>query len=79
MDPTLHQKMGVNHLNRVLGYAPFVAKEGRAEVHLTSEDWWVVADTLFNMNTPREILPVAIQEFRLLDDSRRSKLRRRIA
>ncbi|GIV62127.1 MAG: hypothetical protein KatS3mg044_0993 [Rhodothermaceae bacterium] len=57
MDPNLHQKMGINHLNRVLNYAPFVAEQGRATVHLTVEDWHVVADTLFRMHTPPRVAP----------------------
>lgn len=65
MDPTLHQKQAVNHLNKVLNYAPMVAEDGRATVHLTPEDWHVVADALFRMDTPREMLPDALQEFRL--------------
>jgi hypothetical protein len=67
MDPTLHQKQGINHLQRVLDYAPFVAEDGRATVHLTQEDWHVVADTLFRMNTPKELLPGAVQNYRLTD------------
>ncbi len=65
MDPNLHQKMGITHLNRVLGYAPFVAEGGRAAVHLTPEDWHVVADTLFHMQTPKEMLPEAIERYAL--------------
>ncbi len=65
MDPNLHQKKGIEHLNKVLQYAPMVAANGKATVHLTYEDWHVVADTLFRMNTPREILPPAIKGFRL--------------
>jgi hypothetical protein len=70
MDPTLHQKQGINHLRRVLDYAPFVATDGRATVHLTQEDWWVVADTLFRLNTPPELLPPAIRDFRLTNGDR---------
>lgn len=69
MDPTLHQKQGINHLNRVLSYAPMVAEGGEAVVHLTTEDWYVVADTLFQMQTPKELLPDAIQEYRLVNDN----------
>jgi hypothetical protein len=69
MDPNLHQKQGINHLNRVLGYAPMVEQDGRATVHLTNEDWQVVADTLFHMNTPREVLPGEIREYRLINDN----------
>jgi len=65
MDVNLHQKQGINHLNRVLNYAPFVAQDGRAVVHLTQEDWSVVADTLFKMQTPAEMLPPAIASYRL--------------
>ena len=50
-------------MNKVLGYAPMVAEDGKAEVFLTAEDWHVVADTLFHMETPREELPGAIEEF----------------
>ncbi|BBM68508.1 hypothetical protein [Rhodothermus marinus] len=70
MDPTLHQKQGINHLKRVLSYAPMVAENGRAEVFLTQEDWFVVADTLFRMHTPKELLPPEIQEYRLTDENR---------
>ena len=65
MDPNLHQKKGIEHLNKVLRYAPMVADQGKATVHLTYEDWHVVADTLFRMNTPKAILPQAIKAFRL--------------
>jgi hypothetical protein len=70
MDPNLHQRQGINHLRRVLDYAPMVAQEDNtATVHLTREDWHVVADTLFHMNTPKELLPDEIQDYRLVDDS----------
>ena len=68
MDPNLHQKQAVNHLNRVLDYAPMVADDGEATVHLTREDWQVVADCLFKMNTPDEMLPDAIQDYRLVNN-----------
>lgn len=61
--PNLHRQQGVNHINKVLGYAPMVAENGRAEVFLTAEDWHVVADTLFHMETPREELPEALVDF----------------
>lgn len=70
MDANLHQQMGVHHLNRVLSYSEFVAEEGRATVHLTQEDWQVVADVLFHMETPREILPPEIVDYRLADNGR---------
>jgi len=60
--------MGVHHLNRVLDYAPYVEEDGHSTVHLTAEDWQVVADTLFAMNTPGDVLPEAIQSFRLSDN-----------
>ncbi len=70
MDPNLHQKMGFHHLERVLGYSQFVAEDGRATVHLTQEDWQVVADVLFHMGTPREMLPEGIADYRLADNGR---------
>ena len=75
MDPNLHQKMGIQHLNKVLNYAPFVAEDGKAEVHLTTEDWWVVADTLFKMETPKEMLPEAIESYRLTDENKAIELK----
>jgi len=69
MDPSLHQKQGINHLKKVLNYAPFVTENGQAEVHLTNEDWHVVADTLFQLQTPREMLPAAIEAFRLAENN----------
>ena len=70
MDPNLHQQQGVNHLNKVLAYAPLVAEGRSATVHLTPEDWHVVADTLFAMDTPRELLPEAIEDFGLANENR---------
>ena len=75
MDPNLHQKQGINHLTKVLNYAPFVAEDGKATVHLTVEDWHVVADTLFKMQTPREMLPEAIEDYQLVDENRAIQLK----
>lgn len=77
MDPNLHVKQAVNHLNRVLDYAPIVAEDSedkQATVHLTPEDWHVVADALFKMNTPREALPDAIENYELADQNRTIRL-----
>ena len=74
MDPNLHQKMGIHHLNRALSYAPLVTHDGKAEVHLTTEDWWVVADTLFKMETPRELLPEAIEKYSLTNENKSIEL-----
>ena len=74
MDPNLHQQQGINHLNKVLAYAPLVASDGAATVHLTFEDWHVVADTLFRMNTPREFLPHAILDFKVRSDGQAIEL-----
>ena len=57
MDPNLHQQQGINHLNKVLAYAPLVASDGAATVHLTFEDWHVVADTLFSDEYAKGIPP----------------------
>jgi len=73
--PNLHQAQGINHLNRVLGYAPFVEENGVAVVHLTPEDWGVVSDTLFRMDTPRDMLPAAILEFALTNENRTIELK----
>jgi hypothetical protein len=70
MDLNLHQKQGLNHLNKVLNYAPLVAEEGRATVHLTAEDWHVLHDTLFELNTPPHLLPAAVREYRLAGGGR---------
>lgn len=75
VDPNLHLKQAINHLERVLAYAPMVAEDdGTAEVHLTTEDWHVVADALFRMNTPPEAFPDAIQDYRLADENRTIRL-----
>ena len=65
MDPGLHVKQALNHLNRVLNYARFVAENGEATVHLTFEDWHVLADMLFHMETPRELIPPQISTYSL--------------
>lgn len=74
MDPGLHVKQAINHLNKVLAYYPYVAEEGpegpEATVALTPEDWGVVADALFHMGTPPEVFPNALAEYRMSDDGR---------
>lgn len=70
MDPGLHVKQALNHLNKVLAYAPYVREGDRAVVALTPEDWQVVADAMFRMDTPREIFPDAIQDYHLIDNGR---------
>jgi hypothetical protein len=65
MDPGLHVKQAINHLNKVLAYAPYVRSGGTAVVALTPEDWQVVADALFRMDTPREVFPDALQDYRM--------------
>ncbi|WP_412070309.1 hypothetical protein [Rubrivirga sp. IMCC43871] len=68
MDPGLHVKQAINHLNKVLAYYPYVAADGEATVALTPEDWGVVADAFFHMGTPPEVFPDAIASYRLSDD-----------
>ena len=70
MDPGLHVKQAINHLNKVLAYYPYVAEGGEATVALTPEDWGVVADALFHMGTPPDVFPDALQDYRLSDDGR---------
>lgn len=67
MDLGLHAKQGLNHLSRVLSYAKMVAEDGAASVHLTYEDWHVLADTLFHMDTPRDQVPAEILDYSLVD------------
>ena len=74
MDPGLHAKMGIHHLNRVLSYAPFVVEDGKATVYLTQEDWYVVADTLFQMDTPKDLLPDVIESYQLVNDNQAIEL-----
>ncbi len=75
MDPNLHQKQGINHLVKVLNYAPLIEADGRATVYLTAEDWGVVADTLFKMETPMEMLPGAIESYGLANENRSIELK----
>jgi len=70
MDPGLHVKQALNHLNKVLAYAPYVREGDQAIVALTPEDWQVVADAMFRMDTPREVFPDAIEDYRLADGGR---------
>ncbi len=74
MDPNLHQKQAINHLNKVLDYAPFVAEGDQATVHLTPEDWQVVADALFRMDTPAEMIPDRIKKYRITNEYRTIQL-----
>ena len=68
MDPGLHVKQAVNHLNKVLAYYPYVASDGEAVVALTPEDWGVVADAFFHMGTPKEVFPDAIESYEMSGD-----------
>lgn len=74
MDPGLHVKQAINHLNKVLAYYPYVQEGARATVALTPEDWHVVADALFRMGTPRELFPAEIQDYRLAEGGRTIEL-----
>lgn len=72
MDPGLHVKQAINHLNKVLAYYPYVSEPSddgaEATVALTPEDWGVVADAFFHMDTPSEVFPAAIRDYRMSDD-----------
>jgi len=74
LDPDIpenkHIKQAINHLERVLDYAPMVAEGREATVHLTPQDWKVVADALFNMDTPESALPDAIVDYGLSNENR---------
>ena len=71
MDPGLHVKQAINHLNKILQYVPYVLEEGDdgpvATVALTPEDWGVVADALFYMNQPKEVFPSELAAYRMDD------------
>jgi hypothetical protein len=64
-----HLKQAVNHLEKVLEYAPMVAEGRDATVHLTAQDWQVVADAFFNMETPDGVFPDAIQDYSLTNEN----------
>ena len=78
MDPGLHVTQAINHLRKVIRYVPFVAEDGpdgrTAVVALTPEDWGVVADALFHMDTPREVFPDEIADFGFADGGRAIRL-----
>jgi hypothetical protein len=64
-----HLKQAINHLEKVLDYAPMVAEGRDATVHLTPQDWQVVADALFNMDTPEDTFPDAIKDYGLTNEN----------
>ncbi|HCR49077.1 MAG TPA: hypothetical protein DIW24_05580 [Bacteroidetes bacterium] len=68
MDVNLHQKKGIEHLAKVLRYYPMVQEGQQAVVGLTREDWHVLCDTLFHMNTPREAIPVEVLSWRFSEN-----------
>ncbi len=70
MDPGLHVKQAINHLDKILAYYPYVQEGDTATVALTPEDWQVVADALFRMSTPREVFPDAVENYTLTEDQR---------
>lgn len=69
-----HLKQAINHLNRVVDYAPMVAEGRDATVYLTPQDWHVVADALFKMDTPDDALPAAIQDYGLANENQTIRL-----
>ena len=71
MDPGLHVKQAINHLEKILGYYPMVQEGDTAEVFLTPEDWQVVADAMFYMGQPKDVFPSAIQSYDLNEDDRK--------
>ena len=64
-----HVKQAINHLEKVLDYAPMVAEGRDATVHLTPQDWQVVADAFFNMNVPDDAFPDAIEDYGLTNEN----------
>ena len=70
MDPGLHVTQAINHLNKILAYYLYVEEDGEALVALTPEDWQVVADAMFYMDTPKDVFPETITEYKMSDDQR---------
>ena len=52
MDPGLHVKQAINHLNKVMAYYPYVTEAGEATVALT----------------PEEVFPDAIEAYAMSGD-----------
>ena len=75
MDPGLHVKQAINHLTKILGYYPYVEEDGQATVALTPEDWQVVADALFYMDTPKSVFPDEIEAYEMAEDGRTMELK----
>ena len=75
MDPGLHVKQAINHLDKILSYYPFVQEGAEATVALTPEDWQVVADAMFRMGTPKDVFPDAIEDYTLTEDQRAIQLK----
>ncbi len=75
MDPGLHVKQAINHLDKVLAYYPYVQTGDTATVALTPEDWQVVADAMFRMDTPKAVFPDAIEDYTLSEDQRAIRLK----
>jgi hypothetical protein len=69
VDPSKHINMAVTHLERVLNYAPMVAEGREAIVHLTPQDWKVLADALFQMGIPEERIPDAVEDYGLANEN----------
>jgi hypothetical protein len=74
MDLNLHQKRGLDHLSRVLQYYPMVQDGDTSVVGLTDEDWHVLSDTLFNMDTPRDMIPAEVLDYRFSKDGTQIEL-----
>ena len=74
MDANLHVKQALNHLNKVLNYAPFVQADGHATVYLTREDWMVVADLLLYSEAPMDVLPSTIESYRMAESGQAIEL-----
>ncbi len=70
MDANLHVQQALNHLQRILGYYPFIQDGNEASVWLTFEDWHVLADMLFHMGDPTDVMPEAVQSYSLDENGR---------
>lgn len=61
MEPTLHMQQGLNLLNRVLQFYPYMREGDRSVVTLTQQDWLVLMDFAQNPEA-NEMRPEAVSD-----------------
>jgi len=70
MEPTLHQKQGLNLLERVLKFYPIMQEGNSSVVQLTEQDWLVLMDFADNPEA-QGLFPEQVSEM-TVDRSRRT-------